>query len=111
MRIQSGDRKTMEEMGKRIREIRRERRLSIAKLAAMADMDPSYLVRLEKGGNPSLLILNRLAQCLDVPAGMLLPEQENTPSPQDPMSQEVDLTQLRDTGVRKIVLGDCVLFL
>jgi transcriptional regulator with XRE-family HTH domain len=51
----------------RIRQLRKERGLSQAKLAVMADMDPATLNRLERGtGNPNLKTLERVADTLGV---------------------------------------------
>jgi transcriptional regulator with XRE-family HTH domain len=57
----------------RIRELRKERGLSQAKLAVMADMDPATLNRLERGtGNPNLNTLQRVADALGVTITELL---------------------------------------
>src|ERR671914_2961363 len=51
----------------RIRQLRKERGLSQAKLAVIADMDPATLNRLERGtGNPNIKTLQRVADALDV---------------------------------------------
>jgi transcriptional regulator with XRE-family HTH domain len=51
----------------RIRQLRKERGLSQAKLAVKADMDPATLNRLEQGkGNPNLKTLERVASALGV---------------------------------------------
>jgi transcriptional regulator with XRE-family HTH domain len=51
----------------RIRQLRKVRGLSQAKLAVMADMDPATLNRLERGtGNPNLKTLERVADALGV---------------------------------------------
>src|ERR687898_683152 len=58
----------------RIRQLRKERGLSQARLAVLADMDPATLNRLERGtGNPNLKTLQRVAGALDVAiAGLLV---------------------------------------
>ena len=57
----------------RIRELRKQRGLSQAKLAVMADMDPATLNRLEQGkGNPNIKTLERVARVLDVRIAELL---------------------------------------
>ena len=57
----------------RIRQLRKERGLSQAKLAVMADMDPATLNRLERGtGNPNLKTLERVANVLEVGVANLL---------------------------------------
>src|ERR671914_1404470 len=57
----------------RIRQLRKERGLSQAKLAVIADMDPATLNRLERGtGNPNIKTLQRVADALDVSIAALL---------------------------------------
>src|ERR687898_467968 len=59
----------------RIRQLRKERGLSQAKLAVMADMDPATLNRLERGtGNPNLKTLERVAAALEVEVADLFPK-------------------------------------
>jgi DNA-binding XRE family transcriptional regulator len=61
----------------RIRQLRKERGLSQAKLAVMADMDPATLNRLEQGkGNPNLKTLERVASALGVEVVDLFPKRE-----------------------------------
>jgi transcriptional regulator with XRE-family HTH domain len=56
-----------------LRRIRVERGLSQERLALEADVDRSYVGRLERGlENPTLTILDRLARVLGVSAGELL---------------------------------------
>jgi len=58
----------------RIRQLRKERGLSQAKLAVMADMDPATLNRLERGtGNPNLNTLERVADALGVEVADFFP--------------------------------------
>src|SRR5215213_9497505 len=58
----------------RIRQLRKERGLSQAKLAVMADMDPATLNRLERGtGNPNLKTLERVADALGVEVADFFP--------------------------------------
>jgi transcriptional regulator with XRE-family HTH domain len=59
----------------RIRQLRKERGLSQAKLAVMADMDPATLNRLERGtGNPNLKTLERVAVALEVEVADFFPK-------------------------------------
>lgn len=59
----------------RIRQLRKERGLSQAKLAVMADMDPATLNRLERGaGNPNLKTLERVANALGVEVADFFPK-------------------------------------
>jgi len=54
--------------GEMVREARERRELSIAKLAAMADVDPRWLSRFEQGvyRNPDPRHMHRLAEGLDL---------------------------------------------
>ena len=59
----------------RIRQLRKERGLSQARLAVMADMDPATLNRLERGtGNPNLKTLERVAEALGVEVADFFPK-------------------------------------
>lgn len=59
--------------GKRVRDIRLQRKLSQEKLAELADLHRNYVGVLERGGqNPSLLIILKLARALDVRPGKLI---------------------------------------
>jgi transcriptional regulator with XRE-family HTH domain len=59
----------------RIRQLRKERGLSQARLAVMADMDPATLNRLERGtGNPNLKTLERVADALEVEVADFFPK-------------------------------------
>ncbi len=59
----------------RIRQLRKERGFSQAKLAVMADMDPATLNRLERGaGNPNLKTLERVADALGVEVADFFPK-------------------------------------
>jgi transcriptional regulator with XRE-family HTH domain len=57
----------------RIRELRDELKVSQAKLAVQADMNPATLNRIEQGkGNPNLRTLEKLADVLGVPVAELV---------------------------------------
>ena len=67
----------------RIRQLRKQRGLSQAKLAVMADMDPATLNRLERGtGNPNLKTLERVADALEVEVADLFPKVPGRSSPE-----------------------------
>jgi transcriptional regulator with XRE-family HTH domain len=69
----------------RIRQLRKERGLSQAKLAVMADMDPATLNRLERGtGNPNLKTLDRVADALGVEVADFFPKARRRSSPEEP---------------------------
>jgi transcriptional regulator with XRE-family HTH domain len=65
----------------RIRQLRKERGLSQARLAVMADMDPATLNRLERGtGNPNLKTLERVADALGVEVADFFPKAQRRSS-------------------------------
>jgi transcriptional regulator with XRE-family HTH domain len=69
----------------RIRQLRKERGLSQAKLAVMADMDPATLNRLERGtGNPNLKTLDRVADALGVEVADFFPRARRRSSSEEP---------------------------
>jgi transcriptional regulator with XRE-family HTH domain len=60
-------------IGKRIALIRKKQKLSQDHLAFIADMDRTYLTRLEKGrANPSVRTLHKIARKLKVKVSFLL---------------------------------------
>jgi len=64
--------------GEKIRKLRRERKLSQAKLAAQVGMNSNHLSRLERGvGLPSTEILKRLAHALEASIDYLLSEEDS----------------------------------
>lgn len=59
--------KVLKEFGSHLQQLRKEKELSIRKLADIADMDFSYLHRIEKGeSNPTLTTLLALAEALEI---------------------------------------------
>lgn len=66
-------RKEQERVGQNVREEREKAGLSLAKLSAMTGISKSHLVRLEtKPSNPSLGVLTRIADALDLTVADLL---------------------------------------
>ena len=60
-------------IGKRIAEIRKKQNISQDHLAFIADMDRTYLTRLEKGrANPSVRTLHKIARKLKIKVSLLL---------------------------------------
>lgn len=61
-------------LGLRMKQLRKERGLSLCRLADLANVSKSYLSQLERGmhRNPSLLILNKVARTLGIPVDSLL---------------------------------------
>jgi transcriptional regulator with XRE-family HTH domain len=60
-------------LGKRIRELRKERRYSQEKLAELAGIHENHVRRIEGGtANPSYLVLVRVAKALGISPGELI---------------------------------------
>jgi transcriptional regulator with XRE-family HTH domain len=63
-------------VGKNVRRIRQQRRMTQEKLAFEADLDLTYIGGIERGRrNPSLLAMARIAAALSVPLVKLVSEQ------------------------------------
>ena len=59
--------KTVEKFGKKVKEIRLEKKLSQGKLAKILGVHPTYISGIERGlRNPSLITLEKIAKALDV---------------------------------------------
>jgi len=87
----------------KIRELRIERGLSQAKLAARAGVDPSTINQIERGArNASPLTLRKLAQALDVSLYDLL-EGEPHPKAGSPLSAERALAIANPDDFRRVV--------
>ncbi|MBS2969629.1 helix-turn-helix domain-containing protein [Metabacillus sp. KIGAM252] len=73
----------MEAVGKRIREIRRQKGLSLSELAELAGVSKSYLSYIERNvqKNPSLQFLSKISDTLDIEVNVLLGSEH------DPKSQ------------------------
>lgn len=60
------------DLGRAIRRLRWDRKLTIEALAHAADMHPTYVSGIERGvRNPTWAIVTRLAKALDVPVSQL----------------------------------------
>jgi transcriptional regulator with XRE-family HTH domain len=60
-------------VGRNVRKIRQQRRMTQEKLAFEAEIDLTYVGGIERGKrNPSLLVLARIAEALSVPLAKLL---------------------------------------
>jgi ribosome-binding protein aMBF1 (putative translation factor) len=69
------DKKLLRALGDRVRELRKERKLSQEKLAEMADIHVNHLRRIELGqANPTYLVIVRIASAVQLPIAELLPE-------------------------------------
>jgi transcriptional regulator with XRE-family HTH domain len=70
---------TMQAVGALVRKLRDEARLSLASLAAAAELSPGLLSQIERGmGNPSFTTLIKLAHALDVPVGRFFVSEKKT---------------------------------
>jgi transcriptional regulator with XRE-family HTH domain len=66
-------------MGRRIRELRRQQKLSLVQLSAACDTSVAMLSHIERGQTqPSLKTLDRIRQALGVPMTTLFPHSEET---------------------------------
>jgi XRE family transcriptional regulator, master regulator for biofilm formation len=85
-------------LGERIRELRINRKVSISTLAALAGISKGHLSNIENNGsNPSIHILKKLAQALDLTVEHLL----NNPADHlDPEWTEL-IIQAKNTGISK----------
>jgi transcriptional regulator with XRE-family HTH domain len=64
---------TKELLGTRIRELRKQRKLTQERLAELADIDISYLGNIERGReNPTVAVLEKLAAALSLMPHQLL---------------------------------------
>jgi len=62
-------------VGRNVRRIRIQRRMTQEKLAFEAEIDLTYVGGIERGKrNPSLLVMARIAEALKVPLGKLINE-------------------------------------
>lgn len=67
------DEKLLKKFGKHLANIRTEKKLSLRKLADIADVDFSQIHRIEKGeSNPTLTMIFTLAEALNVTVEELL---------------------------------------
>jgi transcriptional regulator with XRE-family HTH domain len=72
------DKKTLEDMGKRLRELREEQQISLRTLSGRARIDNSKISKIEKGQiNITFLILLRLCAGLEVKPKMVFEKTEN----------------------------------
>jgi transcriptional regulator with XRE-family HTH domain len=70
---------TMVAVGALVRRLRDDARLSLARLAAAAELSPGLLSQIERGmGNPSFTTLIKLAHALDVPVGRFFMSEQRT---------------------------------
>ena len=72
----------LQDLGIRIRALRRERNLTLERLSELSDLSVGIVSQIERGkGNPSFATLAQLAHGLDIPVGRLLHVSEQNKSP------------------------------
>ena len=72
----------LQDLGSRIRVLRRERNLTLERLGELSDLSVGIVSQIERGkGNPSFATLVQLAHGLDIPVGRLLHVAEQHKSP------------------------------
>jgi transcriptional regulator with XRE-family HTH domain len=72
----------LQDLGTRIRVLRRERNLTLERLSELSDLSVGIVSQIERGkGNPSFATLAQLAHGLDIPVGRLLHVSEPHKSP------------------------------
>jgi transcriptional regulator with XRE-family HTH domain len=72
----------IQDLGIRIRALRRERNLTLERLSELANLSVGIVSQIERGrGNPSFATLAQLAHGLDIPVGRLLHVAEQHKSP------------------------------
>jgi transcriptional regulator with XRE-family HTH domain len=72
----------LQDLGLRIRSLRKERGLTLERLAELSDLSVGLVSQVERGkGNPSFATLVQLAHGLDIPVGRLLYVAEQNKSP------------------------------
>ena len=65
-------------LGEHIRNMRKEKKLTLTDFARITELSPGYISQIERGlADPSLTSLQRIAEALDIPAMLLL---DNSPT-------------------------------
>ncbi len=102
-------------VGKKIKQLRKNKGYSISKLAEMADVSKSYISEIERGvqTNPSLQVINKISQSLDTSLEILL-DHTNTHADQP---EELDrewielLKEAIEDGLEKEELKTCISYI
>jgi transcriptional regulator with XRE-family HTH domain len=77
--MNKADRKTLIDFGKTVRELRRDKGLSIAQLAAKSGMEASHLQGCERGTyDPSLTDMTNIARGLGMEVGLFIMNSADT---------------------------------
>ena len=78
-------------IGKKIRDLRNEKGLTLADLAAKVSVSTSLISQLERGGiNPSVSLLKSISDALGIPLASLLEEEEPPVEPPSPVLSAKD---------------------
>ncbi|MFC0216477.1 helix-turn-helix domain-containing protein [Paenibacillus chartarius] len=91
-------------IGKRIRELREQKRMSLSELAAKADVAKSYLSNMERDiqKNPSIQFIEKIAAALDVSMDLILHGEEQGEAPEELDQQWQELVrEAMSSGVTK----------
>lgn len=92
-------------IGKTIRRIRTERDVSQRELAEAADITPSFLSLLENDHRePSLALMRRIAEALDVPAEVMIWDAVDLPS--NLSGEDRRICELAKLLVRRFIEGE-----
>lgn len=67
------------EIGKKIKQLRTEKGLSLRKLGAAIDTDPSHINRVENGSEASIKLLEKLAEYFDVEISYFFGDKQEVP--------------------------------
>jgi transcriptional regulator with XRE-family HTH domain len=90
----------MGDLGRAIRELRRERRMSIEALAFAASVHPTYLSAIERGlRNPSWMVLCALADALQIPVADLARRVESAARVREGVELVLEEERARVAGV------------
>ncbi len=86
----------MEELGKNIRHIRKDKGITIQGLAAATALSPSFISRMERGDlNPSIASVKKIADALGIQVGSLFQEEKNEVSQDNEQSMVVRKSRRR----------------
>jgi XRE family transcriptional regulator, master regulator for biofilm formation len=91
-------------IGKKIFEIRKKRGLSLTELAERAKISKSYLSNIERNlnKNPSIQVLSKIANVLEVDLKSLLETSQNRDSEKKIENEWIDfVNELKDSGMEK----------
>ncbi len=97
------------ELGSRLRQLRVERGLSLRDLAATAEVDHTYLSKIENGrtpGMPSVRILGRVAKALNMEPMELIMLADRVPEPFRPIARNDEAMRFFRRATEEIQDGE-----